>query len=97
MRKVTPGQLETGMVLAKPILRGNMVFLNEGAVLTDSSIARIETMGIDSIFIEGRAEQSIPRDKALALLDKRFTNTMDDPLMAHIKTIVREYIEGRYE
>ena len=96
MKKVSINELENGMILAKPILRGSMVILAEGAELTSSWIDRIEDMGIEDIFIEGIAEQAIPVEEALALLDARFMMVNDDPCMNLLKKIVREHIESLY-
>ncbi|MDD5475698.1 MAG: hypothetical protein PHU03_04190 [Syntrophales bacterium] len=97
MRKAAPQELQPGMVLAKPVLRGTMVFLNEGAVLTESAISRIESMGIDNVFIEGKSEQPIPRDEAMALVENRFRNHDDSPVMMRVKKILSEHIEKLYD
>jgi hypothetical protein len=88
--------LQPGMILAKPLMKGNMVVLGEGTVLTATWISRIEDMGIEQIFIDGPAEQPIPIEEALARLDERFRGVMDKPLMSDIKKLVKEHIEGLY-
>ena len=97
MRKVTVDKLEEGMVLAKPLMRGTMVILGEGTVLTKSWISRIEDMEITHLFIEGAAEQAIPKEEALALLETRFRPVADQPLMQSLKNLIREHIEGLYD
>ena len=97
MRKVSLRRLEAGMVLAKPILKGNMIFLNEGAKLTESAMARLEAMEIEHVFVEGAAEQPIPLDEALSLLDRRFGKNEGDPVMVRLKNVVRRHIEDLYE
>lgn len=85
------------MVLAKPVLLGSMVLLNEGAVLTENKISRIEATEIDKVFVEGKSEQSIPKDEAMALMEKRFRNHDESPVMTRVKKILREHIESLYE
>ncbi|MDR2861299.1 MAG: hypothetical protein LBV07_01955 [Syntrophobacterales bacterium] len=97
MKKMLINDLEADMVLAKPILRGSMVILAEGTVLTDTWISRIEDMGIEYIFVEGTMEQAIPLDEALTLLDGRFRLVENEPSMGFLKKIVREHIESLYQ
>lgn len=85
------------MILAKPVLRGSAVFLGEGSVLSASIISRLQSMEIDSVSVEGMAEQPIPLDEALASLDTRFGNSGENEIMAHIKQIVRQHIVDLYE
>lgn len=96
MRRISIDKLEVGMILAKPVLRGAMVILGEGTVLTETWISRIEDMEITQIFIEGAAEQAIPKEEALAQLDRRFEKALDQPYMTPLKKLVKEHIEGLY-
>ncbi len=96
MPNVGVDNLKPGMVLAKPVSKGNMVVLGEGTVLTEAWISRISDMGIEQIFIDGPAVQPIPKEEALAKLDARFLGVLDKPHMGEIKIIVKEHIEGLY-
>jgi hypothetical protein len=96
MRRLSIDKLEVGMVLAKPLLRGTMVILGEGTTLTDAWISRIADMNTEHLFIEGAAEQAIPKEEALAQLDRRFNKVLDQPYMTTIKKLVQEHIEGLY-
>ena len=89
MPSVTVDNLKPGMVLAKPLSKGNMVILGEGTVLTEAWISRIVDIGIEQIAIDGQSEQAIPKEEALARLDSRFKNVLDKPHMAEIKKIVK--------
>lgn len=88
--------LTPGMILAKPLTKGNMVILGEGTVLTEAWIERIADMGIELIAIEGPSEQPVPMDEALEMLDLRFRSTLDKPYMSEIKEQVKKHIEGLY-
>jgi hypothetical protein len=96
LKKVSINDLEEGMVLAKPLLRGSMVILAEGVELTSSWISRIGDMGIEHLFVEGTVEQAVPLEEALALLDVRFRMVDSDPCMGLLKEIVREHIKELY-
>ena len=84
------------MILAKPLLRGSMVILGEGTNITEAWISRIEDMDITHLFIEGAAEQAVPKEEALAQLDRRFEKVLDQPYMTPLKKLVKEHIEGLY-
>jgi hypothetical protein len=96
MPKVPVEKLEAGMMLAKPLTRGSMVVLGEGTVLTERWIERIADMAIDHVFIDGPSEQAIPKQEAMAQIDRRFRNTEDKPYMKEIKKILKEHVDGLY-
>ncbi|MBN1546883.1 MAG: hypothetical protein JW902_09505 [Syntrophaceae bacterium] len=85
------------MVLAKPLMRGNMVILGEGTVLNESWISRIEDMDTTHLFVEGAAEQVIPKEEALDQLETRFKLVENQPDMQSLKNLVKEHIEGLYD
>ena len=97
MPKISPDKLEPGMKLAKAVLRGDMVLLSEGSVLTDVWVSRIQDMDIDGVHIDGPSEQSIPKEEMLTQLDRRFKNVEDKLYMGFLKKIIKEHIEGLYE
>ena len=96
MPSVKVENLTAGMILAKPLTKGNMVILGEGTVLSEEWIERIVDMGIDSITIEGPSEQPVPMAEALEMLDVRFRSALDRPYMSEIKEQVRKHITGLY-
>ena len=96
MPKLSVEELKPGMILGKPLSRGNMVLLGEGTVLNETWIARIGDMGVDGIFVEGPSEQPIPKEEALRQLDARFRNVLGKPYMERIMKMVKEHIEGLY-
>jgi hypothetical protein len=89
-------KLEPGMVLAKPLIRGKMVILGVGAVLTGAWISRIADMDVKQVFIDGPSVQTVSREEALARLNLRFRNVEDCPHMKQIKAIAQAHIEGLY-
>ena len=97
MLQVSIDRLEPGMKLARPITKGNMVLLSKDTELAETLIRRIQNMGVDSVYIYGRSQQSIPKDEALAQLEKRFKNIENKPYMNLLKNIVRKHIEDLYD
>ena len=97
MAKLAAERLEPGMVLARPVMNKNgMTMLGEGAELTDSLIEKIRDMGIESVHVQGMSQPDIPMEALLAVLDARFAHVEKDPLMAMIKRLMKEHIEGLY-
>jgi hypothetical protein len=97
MPKVFSDRLKPGMKLAKPVLRGSIVLLSEGTLLTDTWIRRLQDMDIEAVYIDGPSRQSTPKDKMIAQLERRFKTVEDKPHMGLLKRMVREHIEGLYE
>lgn len=97
MAKLAAERLEPGMVLAKPVMnKSGMIMLGEGMELNDSLIEKIHDMGIESVHVQGTSQPDVPLDALLAALDARFSHVEKDHLMAMIKRLMKEHIEGRY-
>jgi len=85
------------MVLKRPVLGSNgMVLLGEGTELNQKWIERLEGMGLDGVWVDGTAEQTVPLAEALAALDERFQMVADRRYMNEIKNAVRIHIEKLY-
>ena len=97
MRKLTVDQLEPGMILAKPLLKGTAVFVGEGMALTDNTIDRIRMMEIGHVFVEGKSAQAGSLEEALSLLNERFRYCGNNTIMMHIRDITEEHIRDLYE
>ncbi len=99
MQKITLSLARPGMVLEREIRKDDddvsPPICGKGIVLSEALIARLEKMGIQTVTVEGKPI-SMEGDKTpaemLALLDRRFSKVMDDPLMAGLKEIYRELI-----
>ncbi len=98
MRKIATDNLLPGMILTKPVFGGNgMVLLAEGTELNEKWIDRIESMGIDGVWVEGKAEQTQTLEEALFALDQRFEPVVHLPYMTTIKNLVQSQIEKLYD
>lgn len=95
--KVPVDKLEPGMNLARPVTKGNIVLLSKDTKLTETLIKKIQDMEINGVYIDGPSQQDIPKDEALAQLDRRFKNVEDRPYMNMLKKLVKEHIEGLYD
>ena len=97
MPRISTDQITPGMVLTKPVTGSNgMVLLAEGTELNEKWIDRLETMGVDGVWVGGSAEQLVPIAEALAALDERFATVLNKPYMDIIKNMVRIHIEKLY-
>jgi hypothetical protein len=98
LRRVSIGDLQAGMVVAKPITNeAGMVMLSEGAALTDSLIRRLGSMEIGHVFVEGDAPDAKSRDERLADLEMRFRKTGQEKYMDTIKKVLKARIEEVYK
>jgi hypothetical protein len=97
MPKIAIDKITPGMVLTKPVTGSNgMVLLAEGTELNAKWIDRLETMGVDGVWVGGAAEQPVPLEEALAALDKRVETVIEKPHMETLKRLVRVHIERLY-
>jgi len=98
MRMVDSGQLEPGMILARPILMKNgMILFGEGAELTEDYIERIRNMTIGCIQVVGNAPSSESREQLLEKLNARFHLVEQQPYMKLLKRLVEESMIEQYE
>jgi len=98
MRRIDIGQLEPGMVLAKPFLMKNgMILFAEGTELTENYIERIRDMAVEFIQIVGNPPSFESREQLLEKLDARFRSVEQQPYMKLLKRLVEEHITEHYE
>ncbi len=94
MPKIEVTKLLPGMKLSKTVRKeGGMVLLGEGTELTESLIARLADMGIESVHVEMQGRPGKTKVEMLGELEKRFRKTEGEPHMGLLKKIVREQIE----
>jgi hypothetical protein len=99
MQKIPMALVLPGMILAQDIKNEDNPdgppLCGKGVHLTDSLIARLHRMDIQSITVEGhpaRVEGEQSLEEELAVLDKRFKKVIDDPLMKKLKDMYRAQI-----
>ena len=105
MKKVSTNELEIGMKLARKVENDKgMVLLPEGIELTEAHIGRLKKWGIEEIFVEGEdgsgsgADQVVGDlkmdDAFLAVLDHKFEQVKDDPIMQGIYNAVKAVLSS---
>ena len=97
MSKIMPDKLEPGMKLLRPVMNASgMVLLGEGTELTAKLVEKIRGIGVDSVFVQGVSQPSMPREEALKAIEERFGPVEGKPYMDIVKKIVIEHMEGLY-
>jgi hypothetical protein len=98
MQRIPVKLARPGMVLAKPLLRDNgMVLLAEGTELSDSAVARLAGMGVDSIVVQGHPVDleglagGTSHAARAARMDHLFRRHGDDPWMMQLKKVFKGY------
>lgn len=100
MQNIPLALAEPDMVLAKELKReenpDGPPICGKGVVLTDSLIARLESMGVQTVTVAGRpvrmdGDQTL--EEMLDALDKRFRRVENDPLMMKVKEVHVRLIE----
>ncbi len=99
MQKIPLMLAEPNMVLARDVFRGDspagMPVCGKGTVLSDTLIARLDHLDIQSIYVEGHpvwADGDRSLDDVLRDLDKRFEKVADDPLTTKLYDIYKAYL-----
>jgi len=99
MQKIPLMLAKAGMTLARDVFRGDspigIPICGKGTELTDSLIARLENMDIQTVHVEGHpvweeGERSF--DDLLRDLDGRFSKTLHEPLNAMLYDIYKAFL-----
>jgi hypothetical protein len=100
VRKITPKEVEDGMVLAEPLLAASgSVLMGKGATLRKSLVARLSAWGVASLAIEGEPtmEELTQGTGAWALkipLDTLFAGRLVNEPMHLVYTALSNYLSG---
>lgn len=99
MQKIPLMLAKAGMTLARDVYRGGspigIPVCAKGTELTDSLIARLENMDVQSVHVEGRPvreEGELSLDDLLCDLDNRFSKTLHEPLNVMLYDICKAYL-----
>ena len=100
MAKIPLSMAKPGMVLAKPVTRGDsgMVLVAEGTELTPGVLATLERMGIQSLMVKGEVEAlpgAVSSRERLERLDHLFRSHEDDPWMDQVKEFLRGHFQNK--
>ena len=101
MQKIPLGKAAEGMILAKPIVRGNgVVLVGEGTELNKQLIGRLKAFDIKKVTVKGRplgTEDEKSMESLIAELEERFTPVSSDSLCVQIMDIIKKDIKRRCE
>ena len=98
MKRISIEDAKDGMKLAKAVENASgMTLYGEGMQLTASAIAKLRSLGIRSIYIEGKANPRLNKEDYLEFVDNAFSRIIDNSLMEEIKRKLIEHIELLYE
>lgn len=99
MQKIPLMLAAADMVLARDVFRGDspagMPICGKGTTLTDSLIARLEHLDVQSIYVEGHPvweEGDRTIDDVIHDLDIRFQKVMNDPLTVKLYETYKAFI-----
>lgn len=100
MQKIPLMLAQSGMVIARDVFRNDspvgMPVCGRDNVLTDSLIARLEHLGVTTVYVEGHpiwedGDRSL--DNVLRDLDHRFEKVRQDPLTAKLHEIYTDFLK----
>lgn len=99
MRRVVIEELTPGMILAKPVTNAaGLVVLPAGAELDEATLARLQRLGLASVFVEGAAGEASGKTLAEleAELDHRFRLVNHDPMQRHLLEAIRLHLRSTH-
>ena len=101
MQKIPLEKAAEGMILAKPILRGNgVVLMGEGTELNEQLIERLKSLDITKITVKGQplgGEEEKSVELLISELEERFAPVSSDKLCVQIMNIIKKDIKQRRE
>jgi hypothetical protein len=99
MQSIPISLAASDMVLAREVRKPDNPdgppICGKGIVLSESLIARLKEMGVQSITVSGHPvamDGDVGLEDQMAVLDRRFKNVEHDPLMGSLKDILRRQI-----
>lgn len=99
MKRVLVEEIEKDMILARDVCGTNgNILLGCGTHLSPAMGRRLKNWGIDFVHIEGEEEATSEEDSASsspdeikAILDHKFSNVMNSPIMQRIHAAVYQF------
>jgi hypothetical protein len=100
MQKIPLMAAKAGMILARDVFRSESAsgipICGKNMELTDSLIARLENLNVQSVYVEGHPvweEGDRSLDDILRELDSRFAKVRQDPLTDKLHDIYADYLK----
>jgi hypothetical protein len=99
MQKIPLKKAAEGMILAKPIVRGNgVILMGKGVELNKQLIEKLNGLDITKVTVKGRplgGEDEKSVELLIAELEERFTPVSSDRLCVQIMDIIKKDIKRR--
>ena len=100
MPNIPISMAQPGMVLSKPVMRGqsSVAIAGEGMVLTQEYIDRFKTSSVTVISVRGPVpgmEESLDFKKLLAYIDDKFSRYNDDKFMSGMRLLAKQYFQRK--
>ena len=91
-----------GMVLSKPVMRGqsSVAIAGEGMVLTQEYLDRFKTSSVTVISVRGPVpgmEEALDFKKLLASIDDKFKRYSDDKFMNGMRLLAKQYFQHKLD
>ena len=102
MPNIPISMAQPGMVLSKPVMRGQsrVAIAGEGMVLTQEYIDRFKTSSVTVISVRGPVpglEEALDFKKLLASIDDKFHRYNDDKFMSGMRLLARQYFQRKVD
>lgn len=89
MKKLSILEAKAGDVVARPVSTASgVVLVRPGTALTGELLGRLESLGIDTVCVEGPSADARPLDEILQALEERFAGHEQNALMMELKAVV---------
>lgn len=100
MPNIPIAMAKPGMVLSKPVMRGqsSIAIAGEGVVLTQEYIDRFKTSSVTVVSVRGPVpgmEESLDFKKLLESIDDKFKRYNDDKFMNGMRLLAKQYFQRK--
>ena len=102
MPNIPISMAQPGMVLSKPVMRGqsSVAIAGEGMVLTQEYIDRFKTSSVTVVSVRGPVpgmEEALDFKKLLASIDDKFKRYNDDKFMSGMRLLAKQYFQRKVD
>ncbi len=98
MKKIKTNVATSGLKLAKPVENeAGMVLYGIGMEITEQMIAKLKTLNIEAVYVEGMEELRFSKDNYFKVVDTAFFKVGGKgSIMDRLKQIMHKHIDSLY-
>lgn len=97
MKKIKTNIAVPGLKLANPVENeAGMVLYGTGMEITEQMIAKLKTLNIEAIYVEGMEELRFSKDDYFKIVDTAFSKVGDSTTMNTLKQAMHKHIDRLY-